>query len=189
MSPDLYQGSYDPTNPQSFNRYAYALNNPANLLDPSGLDPGGPDCGADNTVCVDGGGYGGVVVTPSSCLTLYACEGLVPPVMPVKPKTPNVPGVAPNGPQPPAKQQSKLMKYVTFLGCEFNSDLEQLTDEEDAQSIKQIPIVVTTAAVVGTVRGFLPGWTGLTGAITGGLYVINIAGSSNIGCTDSVYGN
>jgi RHS repeat-associated protein len=39
QSPDLYLGSYDFTNPQSFNRYTYALNNPANLVDPSGLAP------------------------------------------------------------------------------------------------------------------------------------------------------
>jgi RHS repeat-associated protein len=38
QSPDPYMGSYDFTNPQSFNRYTYALNDPANLLDPSGLD-------------------------------------------------------------------------------------------------------------------------------------------------------
>lgn len=89
----------------------------------------------------------------------------------------------------PCKQPSKLLKYATFLGCEFNSDIEQLTDEEDAQNRKQIPIVVTAAAVVGAVRGFLPGWTGLTGAVTGGSYVISIAGRSNIECTDSVYGH
>jgi hypothetical protein len=104
----------------------------------------------------------------------------------------NVFGIAPsNGNQQyrPQKQPSKLLRYATFLGCEFNSDIEQLTDEEDAQNRKQIPIVVTAAAVVGAVRGFLPGWTGLTGAVTGGLYVISIAGRSNIECTDSVYGH
>ena len=42
FSPDPYGGSYDPTNPQSFNRYAYVLNNPLGLIDPVGLDPG--DC-------------------------------------------------------------------------------------------------------------------------------------------------
>lgn len=39
LSPDPYAGSYDPSNPQSFNRYAYALNNPVSLVDPSGLVP------------------------------------------------------------------------------------------------------------------------------------------------------
>ncbi len=38
MSPDPYSGSYDLTNPQSLNRYAYVLNNPFSLTDPSGLD-------------------------------------------------------------------------------------------------------------------------------------------------------
>jgi RHS repeat-associated protein len=37
LSPDAYMGSYDFSNPQSFNRYSYALNNPSSLIDPSGL--------------------------------------------------------------------------------------------------------------------------------------------------------
>ncbi len=32
-------GSYDLSNPQSFNRYTYARNNPLTLVDPLGLDP------------------------------------------------------------------------------------------------------------------------------------------------------
>ena len=35
--PDPYNGSYDFTNPQSFNRYAYVQGDPVNLVDPSGL--------------------------------------------------------------------------------------------------------------------------------------------------------
>lgn len=31
MSPDPYDGSYDITNPQSFNRYSYVLNKPISL--------------------------------------------------------------------------------------------------------------------------------------------------------------
>ncbi len=39
IQPDPYDGSYDWTNPQSFNRYAYVQNDPVNFVDPSGLDP------------------------------------------------------------------------------------------------------------------------------------------------------
>jgi RHS repeat-associated protein len=35
--PDPWDGSYDYTNPQSFNRYAYVQNDPVNSVDPSGL--------------------------------------------------------------------------------------------------------------------------------------------------------
>ena len=54
MSPDPYGGSYDVYNPRSFNRYAYTLNNPLSLIDPSGLD--GCDGVQWGNGCVDGGG-------------------------------------------------------------------------------------------------------------------------------------
>ncbi len=37
--PDPYGGSYDMTDPQSFNRYSYVQNDPVNFVDPLGLDP------------------------------------------------------------------------------------------------------------------------------------------------------
>jgi hypothetical protein len=37
MSPDPYAGSYDVTNPQSMNRYAYVQNGPTTATDPEGL--------------------------------------------------------------------------------------------------------------------------------------------------------
>lgn len=36
--PDPYDGAYDFSDPQSFNRYAYVQNDPVNFVDPSGLD-------------------------------------------------------------------------------------------------------------------------------------------------------
>jgi hypothetical protein len=38
MSPDPSDGSYDPGNPQSLNRYSYVLNSPLRSIDPEGLD-------------------------------------------------------------------------------------------------------------------------------------------------------
>ena len=43
ISPDPYDGSSQPANPQSLNRYSYALNNPLSLVDPLGLDSSCPE--------------------------------------------------------------------------------------------------------------------------------------------------
>ncbi len=63
MSPDPYDGSYDFSNPQSFNRYSYVLNNPLSMTDPLGLNPpvgsgGGYNC-ANNPVCIANSGSSG----------------------------------------------------------------------------------------------------------------------------------
>lgn len=60
MTPDPYNGSYDVSNPQSMNRYTYAMNNPLSNVDPTGLDP---DCGliqyTESGMTMCGGGDGG----------------------------------------------------------------------------------------------------------------------------------
>ena len=50
MSPDPDNGSYDISNPQSFNRYMYANNNPLGFADATGLCP---DNLPPGTLCVD----------------------------------------------------------------------------------------------------------------------------------------
>jgi RHS repeat-associated protein len=42
--PDPYDGSYNLTDPQSLNRYAYTQNDPVNFVDPSGLNVAGGNC-------------------------------------------------------------------------------------------------------------------------------------------------
>jgi RHS repeat-associated protein len=65
--PDPYEGSYSLTNPQSFNRYAYTQGDPANFVDPTGLDgeftckQGDPTCAVGSVTIPfnwdDMGGY------------------------------------------------------------------------------------------------------------------------------------
>jgi len=55
MSPDpAGLAAVDPTNPQSWNRYAYVGNNPLNYVDPTGLYPGG-DCNTADPGCTGNG--------------------------------------------------------------------------------------------------------------------------------------
>lgn len=68
MIPDPYRGSAHPGDPQSWNRYTYALGDPVNHNDPSGLgicsieDDGGGGGGDD---CLPGGGGGGLGFGPT----------------------------------------------------------------------------------------------------------------------------
>jgi RHS repeat-associated protein len=51
MSPDPLLNSGRPWEPQSWNRYAYALNNPLNIIDPTGLYDLVNNCAADDKKC------------------------------------------------------------------------------------------------------------------------------------------
>jgi hypothetical protein len=61
--PDPYDGSYDLSNPQSLNRYAYVSNDPVNFTDPTGLQAkaGGS--------CTAGDGQPGIVDGDGKCVT------------------------------------------------------------------------------------------------------------------------
>jgi RHS repeat-associated protein len=51
MTPDPLLNSGRPNNPQTWNRYAYALNNPLNVVDPTGLYDLVNNCASDDTTC------------------------------------------------------------------------------------------------------------------------------------------
>jgi len=69
MSPDQYLGSYDFSNPQSMNRYAYVLNTPLGYIDPLGLEQVQCPPGTDPSIliCID--------VPPPP-----PCDGFCPPI-------------------------------------------------------------------------------------------------------------
>ena len=88
LSPDQYSGSYDVTNPQSMNRYAYVLNNPMSFTDPSGLGPddgdntednpadtagNSVDCSKGDTVCVTATPITAIPVTIPDTCSLVPC--------------------------------------------------------------------------------------------------------------------
>ena len=51
MSPDPLLNSGHPSNPQTWNRYAYTLNNPLNIVDPTGLYNLANNCASDDKKC------------------------------------------------------------------------------------------------------------------------------------------
>lgn len=72
--PDPYDGSYDLGNPQSFNRYAYVLNNPVLLTDASGLDGDG---GGGGFICYSAVVQGGVnVANDAGCAAIAVFDYL-----------------------------------------------------------------------------------------------------------------
>jgi RHS repeat-associated protein len=81
LSPDpMGLGAVDPTNPQTWNRYAYVMNNPMALLDPFGdecYDPDGNDTGATSKgTCQSSGGT--MWADPSSGLYTFFATGSAP---------------------------------------------------------------------------------------------------------------
>jgi RHS repeat-associated protein len=146
ISPDpLGLGAVDPTNPQSWNRYAYALNNPLRFVDALGLevDAGCSWDDASNTLTCDPG-PGGDPSGGDSCF-LY---GMGCPSQP-----PNGPGGG-DGPESGGGGGSTPAKNCTPLtkGCSNVPTAEQQCISNFYNSN------LGTAAALGSPLALLPGW-------------------------------
>ena len=72
ISPDsLGIGAVNPSNPQTWNRYAYVGNSPLNFVDPSGLQQKGPSGGGCNSEEYDCGSSGGGPSSPGAGSDVY----------------------------------------------------------------------------------------------------------------------
>lgn len=72
LQPDPYNGSYDPMNPQSFNRYGYVNGNPLNATDPTGLAGAGIATGIGGSFCSSIKNFNGLPV--GSGLYINPCD-------------------------------------------------------------------------------------------------------------------
>lgn len=120
LQPDPYSGSYDFRDPQSLNRYSYALNSPLSNVDPTGLftacdwgdgtwDDTPEDGGATEAEC-DAGGGAWTTVSDSTSVTVNATPDppsifVQVPVVSVDPGTTSIPhdggGSGPSAPSKP----------------------------------------------------------------------------------------
>jgi len=220
FSPDPYQGSYDPANPQSFNRYAYVQNNPLSYVDPLGLthcEPGrdgkinctssggGTDCSDPSVACVTAGDGGCVVGDPScdptqpggGCPQGYSCGGGN---GGGRGGRGSGGGSAPNNQKgcsvldPNCKKPGPVAKYLSFLACEYNDTIEQITDQEDGQgtntpSATPAAKLTTIPLLVYGIVGPTKPWVKVTSTVTLSSIMIGTAVHANEACSPSFFGN
>lgn len=79
MSPDPILG--DPSNPQSWNRYAYVLNSPTGLIDPLGLEHGEPSFHTSRMEALGSGCSMGFTAYGVGCINNYVNGIEVPPLV------------------------------------------------------------------------------------------------------------
>jgi hypothetical protein len=192
------------------NRYAYVLNNPISLLDPSGLEGGSATCATDpatgNTECssdypsctTDPDASGCNSAGNSNCAA-QGTEGCISwpcwmvPGCASKPSGPppssqnpgSGPGAPNKNPSQPAKPQSPLAKYGAFLGCYYNSVIETVTDEEDGQGPTAYGFINAGAIASIKYKVFNP--IGLTFVATAAIMDTSAMVKANIDCTEQVY--
>ena len=124
--PDPYDGSYNLTNPQSFNRYSYVQNDPVNHVDPFGLDPSGALGRA--LVGLDLGPVGPGTSTVTVPITIsndeIEIEGSVPDVFPTPGGTGGPSADLDSQPQNPTERLpfNTCEEFISWLAEQANAD-------------------------------------------------------------------
>jgi RHS repeat-associated protein len=171
MSPDPYMGSYDFGNPQSFNRYVYALNNPLSIIDPEGLycqwDDGSidddPSDGGDTyDQCIaDGGTW--LVLADSTTITVNG-GNLNDPGITVE----NGNKIDPSNGKPPLTPQQK--QCVANAQADHSTAVSRAWSDANTTWGQDVVIGTGGGAVGGCVGGAIFGGVGcIPGGLIGGL--------------------
>src|SRR5258705_1154213 len=206
--PDPYDGSYDMTDPQSFNRYSYVQNDPVNSVDPTGLE----DCGRDPWCIINigsgslpGGAFGvgagdGMVIEDGAQTPGGVSGGQGPPPLPQNPgQTPTGDFTKPDCLPQPVKDAFKDAWKKSGYGFQQNSEYSfaiaqnsttgaltttspKSTHEFSAGALPVVPAIIAGAHTHGP--GDLPGLseTDKNSAIKGGIamYVMSRNGGLSL---------
>lgn len=86
----------------------------------------------------------------------------------------------------PAKQPSALSNYVAFLGCEYNSVVETITDEEDGQGWTAYGFI-NAGAILALRSGAGATGVGLVFVATAGVMDVGAMAKANQECTGQIY--
>jgi RHS repeat-associated protein len=214
ISPDpAGLAAVDPTNPQTWNRYAYVTNNPLALVDSLGLCDHnelnedysygtvsddhansycdeideGVDCNSPLTACVHG--------NDGNCNSdTFGCYGYFDPaVLPMPPSAPLPPrpiNTVQATPPKPDIRMGTIPQYLAFLSCEAGITGHDIGKADPASTVSIVAGGAGVKQMVSSLSGASKG-VPVVNAVAGVLDAVMLdleAIKSNIACTKAIYG-